>query len=97
MDDKTAAIRRAYIACAATRCTKCRAEAGQHCRNRVAGAEYNALFHKPRQVESGASAILKAVGIGGLTWLPRPGLIKWDGSPMPELPTLPKAPGRPAA
>ncbi|MFJ4679266.1 hypothetical protein [Kitasatospora sp. NPDC088783] len=39
MDDKTAAIRRVYIACVATRCSKCRVEVGRYCRNRVAGVE----------------------------------------------------------
>lgn len=96
MDDKTAAVRRAYLACVETGCTKCRAEPGQHCRNRVAGVEYNALFHKPRQVDAGATGILKSVGIGGLTWLPRPGLVRWDGSRMPDLPAPAPAQRRPA-
>ncbi|MFD0262770.1 hypothetical protein ACFVH7_31405 [Kitasatospora indigofera] len=97
MDDTTAAIRRAYLACVETRCTKCRVAPGQHCRNSVAGVEYNAHFHKPRQVEAGAPAILESVGIRKLTWLPRPNSVKWDGSPMPELPAPQSAPRRPGA
>jgi len=95
MDDITAAINRAYRACAGTRCTKCGVAPGQHCRNRLGGGEYNAFFHKPRQVDAGAPAILESVGIRKLTWLPRPNMVVWDGDPMPELPTRRLARRRP--
>ncbi|MFJ9460789.1 hypothetical protein ACIRST_37690 [Kitasatospora sp. NPDC101447] len=83
MDDTTAAKARAYWACVEIGCPKCRVEPGQFCRNKVDGVAYNALFHKPRQVDAGAPGILATVGIRKLRWQPAVGMTKWDGRPMP--------------
>ncbi|MFE2128633.1 zinc finger domain-containing protein [Streptomyces amritsarensis] len=80
-----AALRRAWNACAAVRCSKCGAAAGQYCRNRTGGTLYVTRFHRPRQDAAGAPEILRPVGINGLSWARAKGAFVWDGRRVPQV------------
>lgn len=79
-----AALRRAWNACAAVACPKCRVAAWEHCRNRTAGVSHVAQFHKPRQDAANALDITRPVGIYGLGWA-KFRSVAWAGQRIPPM------------
>ncbi|MFF1690755.1 hypothetical protein [Streptomyces sp. NPDC058254] len=80
-----AALRRAWNACAAVACPKCRAKPGEYCRNRNGSIWFVAQFHKPRQEAANTLAITRPVGIGGLSWAKCTGRITWSAQRIPTM------------
>ncbi|MGW0851633.1 zinc finger domain-containing protein [Streptomyces sp. NPDC002624] len=80
-----AAQRQAWNACSQVACPKCHVPAGQHCRDRVAGTEILARFHKPRQDAANAPSVLGPVGIHGLSWSKVRGQHPWRPDEIPQL------------
>ncbi|MFE9630106.1 hypothetical protein [Streptomyces sp. NPDC006463] len=80
-----AALRRAWNACAAKPCSKCGVTAWRYCRNRTGGVLYVTRFHRPRQDAAGSPAILRPVGINGLSWAKGKGVFVWDDRRVPEV------------
>lgn len=80
-----AALRRAWNACAAVPCPKCRAKPWEYCRNRSGGIWFVTQFHKPRQEAANTLAITRPVGIGGLRWAKCRERTAWSAQRIPPM------------